>query len=122
MKPSTSTHAPGVLLDLLELLVQAMREQERQLAEVRAMVSRANSRNSSAPGLYTIRAYANLHGIRLSLSEAKEIGQRASRLCRTHGVQTGQAWDELLGEVHSYPVEALDEVFGFTQQEPTETR
>ena len=111
-KTGTYSAAGLSALDQLELMLKAAREQERQLAEVRALAIQANSYNSANTGFYTVRAYANVHGIRLSLSEAKEIGQRASRLCRAHGVQMGQAKDELFGQVNSYPVEVLDEVFG----------
>jgi len=106
-------------LDQFEAMIKAAREQERRmaeqdqkLAEVRALAIQANSYNSSDTGFLTVRAYAKIHGIRWSLARAQSVGQRAAKLCREDGIQTGQARDELFGQVNSYPVEVLDEICG----------
>ena len=106
-------HKPGMSsLDLTELVCKALREQEQQLAEVRALAIQANSYNSSDTGFLTVRAYAKIHRVRWSLARAQSVGQRAAKLCREDGIQTGRARDELFGQVNSYPVEVLDEVCG----------
>lgn len=103
---------PGMsALDQLELMLKAAREQERRIAEVEQLAIQANSYNSSNTGFLTVRAFANVRGIRLPLSKAREVGQRASEFCRRHGIRTGRAKDELFGEVKSYPVEVLDEIY-----------
>ena len=117
---------PGVsALDQLEMMLKAAREQERrmaeqshQIADVRALAIQANSYNSSNSGFCTVRGYANVHGVRLSLAEAKEIGKRAAAICRRDEIRMGRARDELFGEVNSYPVEVLDAVceFGVKQK------
>jgi len=101
----------GSALDHAEALVKAMREQETRLARVEALAIQANSYNSSNTGFFTVRAYANILGIRLCLSDAKSIGKQASEFCRSHGIRTGRARDELFGEVNSYPAEVLEEIF-----------
>jgi len=98
-------------LDMAELVCKALREQEKQLEEIRALAIQANSYNSSNTGFFTVRAYANVHGFRLSLSEAKGIGKKAASICRRDGITVSHARDELFGEVNSYPVEVLEEVF-----------
>ena len=82
-----------------------------RLARVEALAIQANSYNSSNTGFFTVRAYANILGIRLCLSDAKSIGKQASEFCRSHGIRTGRARDELFGEVNSYPAEVLEEIF-----------
>ena len=112
---------PGLsTLDHCEILLKAAREQERRLAEqerkitdVQALAIQANSYNSANTGFFTVRGYAKIHGQRLTLNEAKEIGRRATLLCRRDEITTGRARDELFGEVNSYPVEVLDEVCQF---------
>ena len=101
----------GSALDYAEALIKVMREQENRLARVESLAIQANSYNSSNTGFFTLRGYANILGIRLSLSDAKSIGKRASEFCRSHGIQPGRARDELFGEVNSYPVEVLEEMF-----------
>jgi len=101
----------GSALDYAEALVKAMREQENRLARVEALSIQANSYNSANTGFFTIRAYANILGVHLPLSEAKSIGKRASEFCRSHGILMGRARDELFGEVNSYPSEVLEEIF-----------
>jgi len=101
----------GSALDYAEALIKAMREQENRLTRVESLAIQANSYNSSNTGFYTLRGYANILGIRLSLSDAKSIGKQASEFCRSHGIRTGRARDELFGEVNSYPVEVLEEIF-----------
>ena len=111
---------PGMsALDQFEAMIKAAREQERRmdeqdqkLVEVRALAIQANSYNSSDTGFLTVRAYAKIHGIRWSLACAQSVGQRAAKLCREDGIQTGRARDELFGQVNSYPVEVLDEICG----------
>lgn len=110
---------PGMsALDQFEAMIKVAREQERRLAEqdqklaeVRTLAIQANSYNSSNTGFFTVRAFANVHGFRLSLSEAKAMGRQAASICRRDGVTMGHARDELFGEVNSYPIEVLEEVF-----------
>ena len=110
-------------LDQLEMYLKAAREQERriteqgqQIADVRALAIQANSYNSSNTGFFTVRAYANVHGVRLSLNEAKEIGKRAAAICRKDEIRMGRARDELFGTVNCYPLEVLDAVCEFAAQ------
>jgi len=107
----TAPSSGNSALDYAEALVKAMREQENRLARVEALAVQANSYNSANTGFFTVRAYSNIVGVRLSLSEAKAIGRRASEFCRSQGIRTGQARDELFGEVNSYPSEVLEEIF-----------
>ena len=105
--------APGMsALDQMEMFLRVAREQEQQIAEVRALAIQANSYNSSNTGFFTVRAFANVHGFRLSLAEAKGIGKKAASVCRRDGITMGRARDELFGTVNSYPIEVLEEVCG----------
>ena len=97
-------------LDELELLLKAAREQERRIDEVERLAIQANSYNSANTGFLTVRAFANVRGLRLPLSEARDLGQRAAELCRRRGLPMGRARDELYGEVNSYPADVLDQV------------
>ena len=59
----------------------------------------------------TIRGYCNIHKIKISLRESQEKGRLASKLAEQYQVITKKAKDEVFGEVKSYPVELLDEIF-----------
>ena len=84
---------------------------EKELNEVKTLAIQANSYNSSNTGFMTIRGYCNIKGIKLSLKEAQEKGKKASKLAEELEVKTGKAKDEVFGEVNSYPIEVLNEVF-----------
>ena len=78
---------------------------EKELNEVKTLAIQANT------GFMTIRGYCNIKGIKLSLKEAQEKGKKASKLAEELEVKTGKAKDEVFGEVNSYPIEVLNEVF-----------
>jgi prophage antirepressor-like protein len=119
IRKTGSYQQPGAsLLDMSELVCKVLREHEQRLNEhdqqlnrVEALLIQANSYNGPTTGFFTVRVYANVHGLRLSLTDVKEIGRRAASVCRRYGITVGRARDELFGELNSYPVEVLEEAF-----------
>ncbi len=101
----------GAPLDFAEAVAKVLREQENRIARLESLATQANSRDHANTGFLTVRAYARIIGRRLDLHATKALGKRAEKLCRVFGIRTGSAWDELFGEVRSYPVEVLEEAF-----------
>jgi anti-repressor protein len=62
-------------------------------------------------GSFTIKAYANIHGVRLDRKQASKLGKCASALCRQRSVTPGRSRDETFGYVFNYPESILEEVF-----------
>ena len=62
-------------------------------------------------GSFTIKAYANLNGVKVNREQAARLGKRASTLCRQHGITPGRTRDETFGYVLNYPESILEQVF-----------
>lgn len=79
---------------------------EEKTVELATRVDRMNGDT----GYRTVLAHCRDLGIPLPLNLAKEIGRRASQLCRQRGLPRGKVADERFKSVNSYPVEVLNEV------------
>ncbi len=59
---------------------------------------------------YTVLGYAKLQNIQLSLQQSKELGNRASALCRIAGIVPDKVRDPRFGVVNTYPEHILSEI------------
>lgn len=64
---------------------------------------------------FTIMGYCHNHNITISLNDAQSYGQRASRLSRSRNVNMGRTADPRFGEVNTYHISILDEIFGWPE-------
>jgi hypothetical protein len=65
------------------------------------------------PEHFTILGYCKLRDLPVpSRNEAQSMGQRAVKLSRLMGQSTGKTTDPRYGEVNTYHVSVLDELFG----------
>ncbi len=96
------------------MLYRAQKEQERQLADHDRRISAVESevdRNSAKTGFFTVRAFCNLHDIKIGLNDAKAKGRKAAKLSKQMELTVYKSVDELYGKVNSYHEDVLAEVF-----------
>lgn len=60
---------------------------------------------------YTIKAYGSLRGMRVNKNTAVTLGREASRLSRERNIEIKRVSDEEWGEINSYHMSILKEVF-----------
>lgn len=60
---------------------------------------------------FAIMGYANLHRIRLDSQTAAKYGREATKISKRDEIMTGTVPDAKYGEVKSYHIDVLDEVF-----------
>ena len=98
-------------LDMLELAIKNMREQNKELAEVKNDIKELKAKtNTSDLNYFTIAGYCSLIGKKISLTEAAKYGRKATYLCGQNGYITGVIADPRFGKVKTYPKEVLQEV------------
>lgn len=56
----------------------------------------------------TVRGLARVMDVSISEKAAAELGKRATKLCKLHGLHIGKVADERHGEVNSYPIKVLE--------------
>ena len=59
----------------------------------------------------TIRGFCRLNKIKKHAAELRQFGKQAVALSKDHGYETGKIHDEMYGEVNSYRIEVLEEIF-----------
>ncbi len=94
----------------LELAQQSMTPQAvySEVLLLKEKIKRIEAANS--PHHFTIMGYASYIGLRLSISQAKALGRKASQLCRSKKIKIETMPDPRFGRVNLYPVEVLEQV------------
>lgn len=106
---------PRNSLDVLEGMVQSLRQQEEHMARLEAETSKANQRLDqieTAHDYFTVVGHAKYYGRSVSLNESQAIGRAASALCKSNGVTRGEIKDQRFGIAKTYPKWVLDQVTG----------
>lgn len=96
------------ILAQLEVVRQLRFEQIKQATQIKELYARVPDGDT---GYMTAIAYARMQDKKTPLSLAQKIGRKAGQICRDTGITIGKVPDERWGQVNSYPVEVLDEVF-----------
>jgi hypothetical protein len=101
----------GVIVANLAVMFQEsmkmMQEQQRQITSILSKPKEIEF----VQDYYTIKGYANKIKLVLTFSEALSIGRAAGKLSRDKSVEIRKADDERFGEVNSYHIDVLKEVF-----------
>jgi len=105
-------HSHRFALGIAEKLLQVLRHQEAQLAEIKAGLVTPPVPCASDSYFMTVRRYAAVHRLRFSIKQLKDLDHRAARFCQKLGIVTRRAHDELFGDSTAYHFLALDDVFG----------
>lgn len=94
------------MLTQLDVVKQEQVAQRSEIAEIRAKLTATPDEH------YTVAGYASLRGISLDTKRANLLGRKAAKVSREHGVDIGKAHSAIYGEVNTYHVDVLCEVFG----------
>ena len=94
------------MLTQLDVVKQEQVAQRSEMAEIRAKLTATPDEH------YTVAGYASLRGISLDTKRANLLGRKAVKVSREHGVDIGKAHSAIYGEVNTYHVDVLCEVFG----------
>ena len=93
------------MLTQLDVVKQEQAAQRSEMAEIRAKLTATPDEH------YTVAGYASLRGISLDTKRANLLGRKAAKVSREHGVDIGKAHSAIYGEVNTYHVDVLCEVF-----------
>lgn len=119
----TGSYAPSLSpAELLVAQAQRLLEQERRLAsiegaqeqrddEVRELTARMDDVQQKTDW-YTALAYAKREGLLTNHQYLNRLGRAAAAIVRASGEEPGKVYNELYGEVNSYPEWALSEAAG----------
>lgn len=84
-------------------------EQRRQAQQIREIEAKVET---SPRDYYSIAGYASLRGVKVDVSRARMFGVKAAKLSRKNGYGVGKVRDTRFGEVNTYHLDILKEVFG----------
>jgi len=101
-------------LSQAEALLQAVQrivDHERQLKDHDERIKLLEANQGSGTGYVTILGYCRMRGLKRSLSELQTMGKKATARARELEIRLGKVPDERYGQVSSYPIELLDEIF-----------
>lgn len=106
-------------LDLIIMQATAMKElRQRQEAQERVQAEQAKElkilaakMETSPQDYFTVVGFANLRGIRLDVNRASLLGRKAAAISKEFGYDTGKTSDPRFGQVGTYHVDILAEVF-----------
>lgn len=98
-------------LDVMQLAIDQMRIQETRLSTAEEKIEELEIRTSTRPDYFTIVGYAVYKRKKVPLSLAKDIGQKAKRICSQQGYMIDSVPDPRFGKVNQYPRQVLEQVF-----------
>jgi phage regulator Rha-like protein len=101
-------------LDILANAVQVLQEQEQRITQVEHDLSETKQRLEqfgSDTGYLTVTAFLKREGKSLPLDKANAFGRKVGKVCRAQGITVGKVPDERFGNVNSYPIGILEDVF-----------
>ena len=102
-------------LSQLEILAQsalALVDMDRRQTALESEVKALAAKIEKTPADYfTVAGFASLRGIKLGNSDANKGGRIASKLSREYGYPINKAHSEIFGEVNTYHVDILTELF-----------
>ncbi len=108
------TQKPMSTLDMVQASIDAIRANEKGLAEVKQDVLELKAATQTQADYFTIVGYATLNKVKVGLHLAAKLGGKAKRICKLHGYQTEQIPDPRFGKVNMYPKSVLQQVFAET--------
>lgn len=102
-------------LSQLEILAQsalALVEMDKRQTALESEVKLLAAKIEKTPhDYYTIAGFASLRGVRLDVRDAGMGGKIAAKLSREYDYPIGKAHSEIFGEVNTYHIDVLNELF-----------
>lgn len=97
---------------LLLHYAQQFYEQEQRMNEIESSVKELEAKvTTHDESFYTIAGYAGLKGLKVDISKANILGRRASKISRELGYDIGKTQDPRFGQVNTYHLDILNEIF-----------
>jgi len=96
-------------LQLAQLNVETERKITEQESRIKALEDKQQDGNT---GFLTILAYCRMNNIPEPLKQAQKHGKRAVKLSEKYNILIGKVSDERWGQVNSYHIDVLNELFG----------
>ncbi len=107
---------PEMILEQAKYLVEVdnrLNKFENNISDMEKGISRLehNQRRTITNNYFTVIAYANMKNIHPKSYNSSVVGKKATKLCREKGYLTGAIVDSRYGNINTYPMDVLDEVF-----------
>jgi Rha family phage regulatory protein len=102
---------PLSMVEISLIHAKALVEQERISKEHQQRIDALEAKVLTRPEYYSVAGYARLKGYYVGTKQASAIGRKASRLCKSRGIEIEKTNDPRWGYVNVYPSDVLDEVF-----------
>lgn len=103
---------PTSIEDVLIASLQSMKEiklkQAQHDEDIKLLKAKSETRSED---FFTISGYASLRGFRVDSSKANLLGRKASQISRDYCVEMGKVTDPRFGQVNTYHLDVLKEVF-----------
>jgi len=96
-------------LQLAKLNVETERKIIEQESRIKAL---EDKQQDGKTGFLTILAYCRMNNIPEPLKQAQKHGKRAVKLSEKYNILIGKVSDERWGQVNSYHIDVLNELFG----------
>lgn len=114
-------------LAVLEQMFGVFKQQQIQINETRQLAQEAKQEIATVrqevktlaptPNYFTIIGYASKLGVIVDRKEANALGRRAALISRTSNIPIGKFPHEYYGEVNSYHIDILDQVFSMNVED-----
>jgi len=103
---------PTLIEDVLIAQLQAMKEVKLKQAEQEESIKQLTAKIETHPkDFFSIAGYASLRGFKVDISKANLLGRKATKLSRDYCVELGKVTDPRFGQVNTYHLDILKEVF-----------
>jgi Rha family phage regulatory protein len=103
---------PSSIEDVLIAQLQSMKDiklkQEQQDKSIKLLAAKIETHPTD---FFSIAGYASLRGFKVDISRANMLGRKASKLSRDYRVEMGKVADSRFGQVNTYHLDILTEVF-----------
>ena len=111
-KTEVSQNAEVARIDRLESMVENLVKAMTAIpAQIIQIANNQPKQIEFIQDYYTIKGYASKNKMQLVFSEALKLGRECGKLSRDRGIEIRKAADEQFGQVNSYHIDILQEVF-----------
>ena len=108
----TGAYGPKSQLEVLQIAINNLVEQERQMKELSNRVDMIEAKTVTSPvDYYTIAGFASLRKSRIDVSLANLLGRKAAKISREYGYDVGKVSDPRYGTINTYHVDILTKLF-----------
>lgn len=112
IRKTGSYNKPMSQLELMQMSINQLVEQERQMKELSNRVDMIEAKSITSPiDYYTIAGFASIRRQKIDITLANILGRKASKLSREYGYNIGKVSDPRYGTVNTYHADILNKLF-----------